>query len=150
MHHFLSSLTYWHWFGLSVITLIIELVIANTGFLLWVAISSVLVGLLLCIVPNLAWSYQFLIFAISLVICAIISRKYFHRHPIKSTEPMLNRRAAQYVGRTFTLTSAIENGRGTIRVDDSVWYVSGPDLPAGTKVHVVGTEGTLLKVEAYS
>ena len=35
----------------------------------------------------------------------------------------------------------IERGFGRIRVGDSVWRVSGPDLPAGAKVRVVSAEG---------
>ncbi len=147
MLYFLTTLTYWHWFGLGVALLIIELVVANTGFLLWISVSSIFVGVLLYIFSGLAWSYQFLIFALTLIVCTVIGRKYFHRHPIKSNEPTLNKRAIQYVGRTFMLISSIENGRGTIKVDDSIWHVSGSDLPVGTKVRVVGTQGTVLKVE---
>ncbi len=34
-----------------------------------------------------------------------------------------------------------------IRVGDSVWLVSGPDLPAGAPVRVTGQDGVLLLVE---
>jgi hypothetical protein len=63
------------------------------------------------------------------------------------SERHLNRRAESYVGRMFTLDGAIVDGRGRFRVDDTVWLVEGPDLPAGTRVRVTGTDKTLLRVE---
>ncbi|MDM7322647.1 MAG: hypothetical protein P3W87_005090, partial [Gammaproteobacteria bacterium] len=32
-------------------------------------------------------------------------------------------------------------------MDDTVWRVFGPDLPAGTRVEVIGVEGTALRVQ---
>jgi membrane protein implicated in regulation of membrane protease activity len=51
------------------------------------------------------------------------------------------------VGRVFTLTNAIVNGRGKIKVDDSFWTVTGKDCPAGSKVKVVGAKGLKLEVK---
>lgn len=57
-------------------------------------------------------------------------------------------RAAQLIGRTAVLAEPIREGRGRIRLDDTVWRVSGPDLPAGSRVKVVSVQGTELHVEA--
>jgi membrane protein implicated in regulation of membrane protease activity len=35
---------------------------------------------------------------------------------------------------------------GKARLGDGVWKVSGPELPAGTRVRVVGVDGVVLKV----
>ena len=35
-----------------------------------------------------------------------------------------------------------------MKVADTMWGVAGPDLPSGTKVRVVGVEGTVLRVRA--
>jgi len=51
------------------------------------------------------------------------------------------------IGRTVVLTEAIVNGRGTARVNDSIWRVEGGDLPAGSNVTITGVEGTILRVE---
>ena len=40
------------------------------------------------------------------------------------------------IGRTATLTEPITEGRGRIRIGDTMWRVSGPDLPAGARVRV--------------
>lgn len=50
------------------------------------------------------------------------------------------------MGRTFTLSEPIINGRGKINVDDSTWRVEGPDLPAGTPVLVIGVDSVTLKI----
>ena len=55
-----------------------------------------------------------------------------------------------YVGRHFTLTAPIVDGVGKLQVDDSSWKIMGQDLPAGAHVKVVGTEGTMLRVEAVT
>jgi hypothetical protein len=39
------------------------------------------------------------------------------------------------------------DGAGTVRVDDSVWRVTGPDIPAGRRIKVVSIHGTALHVE---
>jgi membrane protein implicated in regulation of membrane protease activity len=41
---------------------------------------------------------------------------------------------------------AIENGRGRVRVGDTLWSAEGPDAPAGTRVTVTGSKGTVLVV----
>lgn len=38
-------------------------------------------------------------------------------------------------------------GRGKIKAGDSLWLVSGPDLPAGSQVRVTGQDGVVLRVE---
>ena len=48
-------------------------------------------------------------------------------------QPFLNRRAEALVGRVFTLEKPIVDGVGTVRIDDTVWRVTGPDSPAGTR-----------------
>lgn len=63
-----------------------------------------------------------------------------------SEQPDLNRRGQQYVGRVVVLEEAIEGGRGKVRISDTLWLVTGPDLPRGTGVRVVGSKGTVLEV----
>jgi len=42
----------------------------------------------------------------------------------------------------------IVDGVGTVRIDDSVWRVSGPDCPAGSRVKIARADGANLTVEA--
>lgn len=65
----------------------------------------------------------------------------------RSDEPDLNRRGAQSIGQTLTVVEPIVDGRGKVRLGDTLWPAQGPDCVAGTRVRVTGTAGTLLVVE---
>jgi membrane protein implicated in regulation of membrane protease activity len=52
------------------------------------------------------------------------------------------------VGRVFTLEKPIVDGFGTVRIDDTIWRVAGPDVPAGSRVRVVQADGANLTVAA--
>jgi hypothetical protein len=88
-----------------------------------------------------------LIFAVLAIASVALGRTAFAHTRASVSDRHLNRRAESYIGRMFTLDGAIVDGRGRLKVDDSVWLVAGPDLPAGTRVRVTGAENTLLRVE---
>ena len=142
----LQQLTYWHWFILAALLIILE-VFAPGAFMLWIGIAAGVVGAVLYFMPSMTWEYQFIIFSIASVGSIVAWRNYRNTHPVTTDEPTLNRRGAQYVGRVFTLDEPINNGIGKIRVDDSTWKIEGADCPAGSKVKVVGIDNTVLKVE---
>lgn len=138
---------FWHWLVAGLVFVSIEPFVPGT-FFLWMGISAGIVGLLVWVLPALSFEVQVLAFALLSIATILVSRRYLKRHPIVSDEPLLNRRAEQYVGRVFTLQDPILNGRGRLRVDDTVWRVEGEDCPAGTAVEVTGVDGTLLRVRA--
>lgn len=142
----LEQLTYWHWFILAAILIILEM-FAPGAFLLWIGIAAGVVGVVLYVVPTLPWEYQFILFSLASVGSILAWRAYRQKHPAATDEPTLNRRGAQYIGRVFTLDAPIVNGVGKIRVDDSTWKIEGVDCEAGVKVKVVGIDNTVLKVE---
>jgi inner membrane protein len=141
-----AAIEFWHWWILGLGLVIVE-VIAPGFFLLWVGIAAGLTGLLALVIPTTPWELQFLVFGVLSVASVVAARFYFRRYPIETEDTTLNRRGTQYVGRVFSLEEAIVNGRGRIRVDDSVWRADGPDLPAGTRVKVTGITGTVFQVE---
>lgn len=142
-----AGLVFWHWIALAVILMILDVTFGANFFFVWCGISAAIVGILMVIIPNMTWEFQFLIFGIGIMASLVIWRQYLKKLPEPTDQPGLNRRAERYIGRTFDLEEAIINGRGKIRVDDSTWRVQGADLPIGTKVRVVGVDGTVLLVE---
>lgn len=141
------ALTQWHWFGLAAIFLIAEMLVSG-GFLLWIGISAAIVGAIAWIFPHeISWGIQMLLFGGFAILSSVSWWAYLKRHPIKSDEPRLNLRNEQYIGRVFSLSEAIVNGRGKIRSGDSYWIVTGPDLPVGARVEVIGVDGVILKVK---
>lgn len=71
---------------------------------------------------------------------------FYGPHLRQSDEPDLNRRAAQLIGRVLVVEEAIENGRGKVRVGDTLWAAEGPDTPVGVEVQVLSVQGTVLRV----
>lgn len=144
----LTALTQWDWLALAAILLIAEVLVSG-GFLLWIGISAALVGVFIWIFPNsLTWGLQMLMFGVLAIISSIFWWAYLRRNPIATDIPYLNLRSDQYIGRIFELTEPIVNGRGKIKSGDTSWSVAGPDLPAGSKVKVIGSDGIVLKVQA--
>jgi len=143
---FLNTITHWYWFAFACALIILDVSIGISFFLLWLGVAAASVGIILWIFPTLPWEYQFIIFAIESIACIFFWHLYLKKHPTKTDKPQLNRRSAQYIGRYFTLDTPIENGRGKITVDDSMWRVEGEDLPAGTRIKVVAVDGVILKV----
>lgn len=141
-----ETLTFWHWWVLAVLLIILELTMPLL-FFLWLGFAAALVGGGLYFFPEMGWKYQFLWFSVLSVLSVVISRMVIKRHPTHTDQPTLNRRGSQYIGRVITLKEPIYDGVGRINVDDTTWKVSGPDLPAGRKIRIVASEGTLLKTE---
>lgn len=141
------DVVFWHWWAFGALLLVIEL-LAPGMYFLWMAESALVTGTVLWLYPSLGWEAQLIWFSALSVISIVVAQKLLIRHPIGSDRPLLNQRAAQYVGRTFILSEPVVNGSGKIRVDDSVWKISGSDAPAGSRIRVIGTDGTILKVEA--
>lgn len=140
-----ESLQYWHWLVLAVLLLIAETLLPGS-FMLWFGVGAAAVGLLLLVVPGLAWEVQLVVFALVAVAAVVGWRQYKARHPETTSHPTLNQRGQSYIGRRLTLIEPIVNGYGKLKMDDSIWKVSGPDLPAGTTVKVIGVDGTMLLV----
>ena len=146
MVSFLEHLVFWHWWVLAIILVILEILAPGVIFL-WLGIGAGITGLLLLAITSLDWQIQLVIFACLSVIATIGGRMWLKRNPQVSDHPLLNLRCALYIGRTFTLDQAIENGTGKVRIGDSDWRINGTDMPAGSHVKVTGTAGASLVVE---
>lgn len=144
----LTELEFWHWFIAAVILITLEMVVLPAVYFLWMGISAGLVGLLMMLVPQLPFMWQIIIFTVVAVAALVVHKRYLKNNPPSTDEPMLNRRGEQYLNRTFTLEEPIVNGTGKVKVDDSIWKVSGEDMDAGSKIKVTGIDGTVFKVEA--
>ena len=93
-------------------------------------------------------AYVFMVIFLVLAFLTVFTgRTYYARNPVESADPHLNTRTSRLIGQVVTVESAIENGKGRVRVGDGVWNAAGPDAPAGSSVRIVSAEGTCLTVE---
>jgi hypothetical protein len=144
---YLETMNFWGWWVVAAALFVIEL-LAPGVFFLWLGLAAVLVGFIVLLLPDLGWQADFAIFAVLSVISAVLGRRFWKPKNGESPDPTLNQRGNQYIGQVYTLETAIENGHGRMTVADGSWLVSGPELPSGAKVRVVGVEGAKLKVES--
>ncbi|HLT00681.1 MAG TPA: NfeD family protein [Geminicoccaceae bacterium] len=142
---FFGPIEYWHWWAFGGALAIAEAFLPGFVFL-WLGIAAGLVGCLLWLWPSLGLDFQVLIFAGLCVASVVGWRRWQMAYPAPTDQPHLNRRGAQYVGRRFALIEPITRGRGRVRLGDSTWMVTGPDLPAGQTVEVIGADGAVLQV----
>jgi len=139
----------WNWMVLGFVLLALEILVPGV-FLLWIGIAAILVGALSLQLWDAAiwtWQLQTVVFLVLSLISAYLGHRINMSRAGDSDEPLLNRRDAQLVGRTATLEEPIREGRGRIRLDDTVWKVVGPDSAAGTRVRVVQATAGELTVE---
>ena len=143
---FLDQITYWHWWIAGVVLVIVEALLPGVVFL-WMGIAAGVTGFILFFWPGIEWQAQVMIFAGLSVISVVAGRMWLRSRPTETEDPNLNRRGLQYVGRVFVLEQEISAGIGKIRVDDTMWRVSGADLAAGRRVRVTGIDGATFLVE---
>lgn len=136
----------WNWVILGLVLAGLELISPGI-FLIWLGIAALITGAMDGLL-DLSWQAALLLFAVLSILSVIVGR-YFARGQTEdqTKQPFLNRRGEALIGRTFRLDGAIVGGEGQLRVGDSVWRVTGPDLPAGSTVRVVRIDGVTLVIE---
>jgi membrane protein implicated in regulation of membrane protease activity len=147
-----SELGPWNWMVLGFALLVLEIIVPGF-FLLWIAVAALITGALSLLFWDAGfwvWQVQILVFLALALVAAYLGNKFMGGNNDKTDQPLLNRRGEQMIGRIATLTEPITDGRGRVRIGDTMWRVSGPDLPIGAKVRVkAATEADLeLVVEA--
>jgi inner membrane protein len=139
------TLEFWHWFVIALLLGIIEMAVPGAAFL-WLGLAAALVGLLLTLV-DLGSAAQFGSFALLSVLLVGATRLLPKPVMADSDQPLLNQRGARLIGQQLILDGPLTGGRGQAQVGDSLWTVTGIDLPAGTRVRVTGIDGATLRVE---
>jgi membrane protein implicated in regulation of membrane protease activity len=140
----IQSLGALNWYAVALAALVLESVIPGVHFM-WFGLAAVLVGTLsLLIDVPLPW--QLAMFGALSVAMILIVRRVWRPSAVQSDLPNLNVRGAQYIGRKVKVEEPITDGRGKVRIGDTVWAAEGPDTPRGAHVVVTGVNGTVLIV----
>lgn len=134
----------WTWWIAGLALLILELLAPGT-FFLWFGVAAIITGIV-AMVADFGWQTESIVFAVLAIVLVVVGRRYFSYDWRRSDQPLLNDRAARLIGRDYILAEPIVGGAGKLKIDDSNWRITGPDLPSGTKVRVTGHDGTMLTV----
>ncbi len=136
----------WFWLSAGVLMAAAEIV-APGFFLMWLGVAAIITGVVAWIMPDLGVPAQVGLFAVLSIIAVYAARKWLVDNPITSDDPLLNDRGGRLAGEVVTVIEAIENGKGRVKVGDSVWIARGADAAEGSKVRVTGAQGAELLVE---
>jgi membrane protein implicated in regulation of membrane protease activity len=147
MAEMFSTLGTWNWLVFGLLLMGLELMLPGV-FLFWIGLAALLVGLLSVVIAP-PWQLQLLMFAVFAAAAVPVWRRVARSNSgVSNSNPFLNKRAEAMIGRVFTLEKPIIDGAGTVRIDDTIWRVAGPDAPAGSKVKIVHADGASLTVAA--
>jgi membrane protein implicated in regulation of membrane protease activity len=149
MAEMFSTLGTWNWLVFGLLLMGLELMLPGV-FLFWLGLAALLVGLLSFVIAP-SWQLQLLMFAVFAAAAVPVWRRVARSNSgVSNSNPFLNKRAEAMIGRVFTLEKPIIDGAGTVRIDDTIWRVAGPDTPAGSRVKIVHADGASLTVAVAS
>jgi membrane protein implicated in regulation of membrane protease activity len=141
----------WLWIVVGIALAIAEIFAPGT-LLLWTGVAAVVLGFGLAAadLAGLApwgWQPQLLAFILLAIASVLLGLKLRHKPPEALATRDVNIGSARLVGQRARLETAITDGRGSLRIGDTLWQVTGPDLPAGTNVRISASDGIVLTVE---
>ncbi|PKR53638.1 NfeD family protein [Thalassospira marina] len=153
---FSEGMTYWHWWSLAAILLVLE-VMAPGVFFLWLAFAAAVTGFAKLLVVTMGIEIQLLVFALCGIVATFAGRRWLVRKPGETSDdadsdaPGLNQREAQLRGRVITLAEDVTGGETRVMLDGTTWrlQVAGP-LLAGQQVRITAIKGTVLQGEAVN
>ncbi|MFA5968013.1 MAG: NfeD family protein [Sphingomonas sp.] len=134
------------WMVLAVVLGLAELAIPGI-YLVFAAMAAAIVGVATIAIPALPITAQLVLFCFWSVVTSLIAYRWYGNSSDDTADPMLNDRAARLIGEIVTVTEAIAQNQGRVKLGDSEWMARGPDLPAGTRARVIGVEATAVLVE---
>jgi inner membrane protein len=86
------------------------------------------------------------------VFAAVVFGLYFWRQyrerQIERNSPLADHRLGlRHIGDIVVLEQGLPGGTGRVRLGNRDWPIRGPSLPAGSKVRVIGVDGSVLLVD---
>ena len=130
---------FWNWLILTGIFLLAEVLTVSFFFLFWGLAAAALVVITLA-VPTLDWRWQSAIFAVLSLVAILLWRQVARRWQANTNDTP----AGLWIERGKTLDTPIENGYGKLKIGDSLWTITGDNLPAGTDIIITAAEDNRL------
>lgn len=142
-----DSLTPWFWLILGLCLLAVE-VLGTAGYMLWLGLSALLVGLALFLLP-LTGLWQILLFVALSLISTYFWWRYQHQKDHQNEqEGDLNRPSKSLIGQRAFLSEDLINHQGRLQIGNSNWTIKAPENYAkGTEVIITDMQGIILLVK---
>jgi membrane protein implicated in regulation of membrane protease activity len=115
-------------------------------YLIWIAAGGVITALA-SFAFDISLTTQISIFVVSCSAACICG--YFVYQQLTNPridKAQVNQRELTMVGTRGVVAVTIENGRGKVKLGDSVWLAEGPNLEDGSPVVVTDVRGTVVTV----
>ncbi len=135
----------WLWMIGGVVLLIAE-IIAPGFFLLFIGTAAIATGAF-ALLFGLGLPAQLALFALYSLLALMVGRRVYANSPEASSNPTLNDRSAQLIGKRVTAISAIDEHSGRVQIGDGQWSARGGPAEAGERVRITGIDGNCLIVE---
>ena len=123
----IAELGVWNWMILAAILFVLEIT-APGIFFVWFGLAAVATAFS-AFGTTSAGSGSSCGSALLSVGFVVLAWKYLRKYPLESERPLLNERAVKHIGEQHALIDPIVNGRGSVKIGDSIWRVTGPELP---------------------
>lgn len=134
----------WGWLSAALVLGALEILIPG-AYMIWLAAAALATAATVAVTDG-GIGFQLAVFAGWAVAALAGSRRLKRDHPIRSDDPALNDRTRRLLGATAIIVQPMTGGRGRVQLGDSEWLAEGPDLPVGTRVRVLGSDGAVLKI----
>ncbi len=141
-----NGLEFWHWWAIAALCLIPEMLAPGVvfGFL---AIGALVAGVFAAVFPGAGLNGQLVVFALASGAAFFALRSWLRTWIQGRRGDRLNNRGNSLVGQIVTLAEPIRDGVTRLRVGDTSWSASGPDMAKGARVKIVSVDGNVLRVE---
>lgn len=134
------------WLAAALLLGVAELAVPGV-FLIFLAAAAAVTGATALAWPGVPLAVQLGSFAAWSAVAVAVGRHFYAEPRDGEADPLLSNRAARLVGEVVTVTEPLADGRGRVRVGDSLWLARGARLDTGERARVVAVDGAVLVVE---
>lgn len=131
---------HWAWVIGGLVLIGLELLIPGV-YMIWIGVGAVAAGLMLAAFPDMALSWQLIVFSVAML-ASISSGFLIQNRSRKSTDMLfLNKSLSAMVGKRYVASTVFVAGRGRITVGDTSYAAIGEDeTKPGDVVEVTGLQ----------
>ena len=139
----------WRWLCFGLLLIIAEPFVPGT-YIMWVGIGAILTGCVYWLFDGMSIEMQLFVFSVSSFVSVMVGIFVYDKllGPNREKSYVNKTGAHRFVGKTYVVSEAIHNGKGKVKVGDTVWLArSKKNIEKGKEVVVIGVDGTQLLVE---